>query len=77
MFLKGLYSANGSVIKTSRIAFKTTCKELVEELLDELKSFGLSPYITTNKIKDVLFANGNYTCKESYDLNIGRYEDIK
>ena len=75
-FLKGMYSANGSVITTSRIAYKTTSKELAIQLVSVLKSFRLNPYITTNKEKVVTFSNGNYTCKESYDINIGRYDDI-
>jgi len=75
-FLKGMYSANGSVIKTSRVAYKTTSFVLANELLDVLKSFGLNPYITTNKAKTVEFQNGNYECKESYDVNIGRIKDI-
>lgn len=75
-FLKGMYSANGSVIATSRIAYKTTCLKLANELMTTLQWFGLSPYITTNKAKVVEFANGNYECKESYDINIGQIKDI-
>jgi len=76
MFLKGMYSANGSVITTSRIAYKTTSKKLADQLVVILSSLGLSPYITTNKVKTVEFSNGNYQCKESYDINIGQLEDI-
>lgn len=76
MFLKGMYSANGCVITTSRVAYKTTCKDLAERLLSVLQEFGLAPYITTNKAKVVKFSNGNYECKESYDINLGRYKDI-
>lgn len=75
-FLKGMYSANGSVITTSRIAYKTTSKELAKQLVSILIGFGLNPYVTTNKEKVVTFSNGNYTCKESYDVNIGRYNEI-
>ena len=76
MFLKGMYSANGSVIKGSRIAYKTTSKKLAQQLLNELKIFGMSPYITTNKEKEVKFANGDYLCKESYDINISRFSGV-
>lgn len=75
-FLKGMYSANGSVIKSSRISYKTTCNKLAKQLVCVLYGFGLSPYVTTNKEKEVEFSNGNYICKESYDVNIGRYNDI-
>jgi len=76
MFLKGMYSANGSIITTSRVAYKTTSKELSEELTYWLTYFGMNSYITTNKETDVVFANGTYTCRESYDINIGQFEDI-
>jgi hypothetical protein len=76
MFLKGMYSANGSVVTTSRIAYKTTSKKLADQLAVILSSLGLSPYITTNKVKTVEFSNGNYECKESYDINIGQLKDI-
>lgn len=75
-FLRGCYSANGSVITTSRVAYKTTCKEFAMKLMDTLIDFGYSPYITTNKPKTIQFANGEYICKQSYDVNIGRLNDI-
>lgn len=76
MFLKGMYSANGSVIKGARIAYKTTSKELATQLVGELERLGMNPYITTNKEKEVLFSNGNYTCKKSYDVNLTRFLDV-
>lgn len=76
-FLRGLWSANGSVIKSDRIALKTTCKELALALQASLlEDFNMDSYITTNKCKQVTFKNGIYTCKESYDLNISRFESI-
>lgn len=77
-FLHGCYSANGSVIKNGRIAYKTTCRKFAEQLSDTLyKDFGIDGvYITTNKPHDTTFANGEYTCRESYDVNIGRYKEI-
>ena len=75
-FIRGLYSANGSFIKVGRIAFKTTCKELANQLMNILKAFGFHPYTTTNKPKLVEFTNGEYTCKESYDINLGRQLEV-
>jgi len=75
-FLCGLFSANGSVISDSRVALKTTCRELAEEVRSALRAFEISSYITTNKEKKVKFSNGEYVCKTSYDLNIGRYSSI-
>lgn len=76
-FLRGLYSANGSVISGKRVSFKTTCSELSLQLLESLKEFGIEAYITTNKAKPVEFSNGTYLCKESYDVNITQYNSIK
>lgn len=76
MFLKGMYSANGSIINGQRISYKTTSKKLASELLEALSSFFIKGYITTNKEKEVEFSNGNYTCKESYDVNISRYDSV-
>jgi ribonucleotide reductase alpha subunit len=75
-FLSGLFSANGSVVGNYRISFKTTNKILVIELQNLLKIFNIDSYYTTNKSKLVSFENGDYVCKESYDLNIGKYYDL-
>lgn len=75
-FLRGLYSANGSVISCGRITFKTTCKQLSEQLKEMLMNdFNIDSYITTNKAHEVKFSNGTYMCKESYDVNINRFEE--
>ena len=76
MFLKGLWSANGSIIKGHRISFKSTCKELILELSNILQEFGIDNYFTTNKAREVEFSNGIYLCKESYDLNISKYKAV-
>ena len=77
-FLHGCYSANGSVIKNGRISYKTTCKKFAEQLcktlLEDFNIHGV--YITTNKSKRLKFANGEYDCRESYDINIGQYKEI-
>lgn len=74
-FIRGLYSANGSVLSCGRITFKTTCRQLAEELTQLLKEFNIDSYITTNKAHEVKFSNGNYLCKESYDVNINRFDE--
>lgn len=76
-FLQGCYSANGSVIKHGRISYKTTSKVFAEELCATLlDDFNIHAYITNNKPKMVKFENGEYECRESYDVTIGRYKDI-
>ena len=76
-FLRGCYSANGSVIKQARVAYKTTCKVYSLQLQKTLKNdFEIDAYITTNRAKLNKFDNGEYLCKESYDINISKYNDI-
>jgi len=74
-FLRGLYSANGSVV-ANRVMLKSTSKRLVEQVQHMLSALGIPSYVTTNKATQVTFANGAYICKESYDINIttGRRE---
>jgi ribonucleotide reductase alpha subunit len=68
-FLKGLYSANGSVVD-KRITLKTSSSKLRDQVQIMLSSIGINSYFTTNKKKNVEFENGEYECKESYDINI-------
>lgn len=76
-FLRGLFSANGSALKGyGRISFKSTCRDLIEEIQSALFEFGIISNITTNKAKNIEFLNGDYLCKESYDLNIGRKDSV-
>lgn len=77
-FLRGLFSANGSALKGyGRISFKSTCYDLISSLKDVLLYFDIYSNITTNKSKIISFSNGDYKCKESYDLNIGRKDSVK
>lgn len=70
-FLRGLYSANGSVLeKHNGITLKASSFGLIEDVQLMLSSLGIGSYFTTNKSKSVIFSNGEYVCKESYDLNI-------
>lgn len=68
-FLRGLYSANGSICG-NRVTLKASSRGLIEDVQEMLSSVGISSYITTNKAHTVEFENGEYECKESYDLNI-------
>lgn len=69
-FLRGLYSANGSVVGGQRVTLKASSFSIIESVQMMLSSLGIRSYYTTNKTKDVDFSNGTYTCKQSYDLNI-------
>lgn len=76
MFLRGLYSANGSVIRTERVALKTTSLRLAGEVIEALRLLGIVAYKTTNLSKKVKFKNGTYQCKESYDVCIAQAESL-
>ncbi len=75
-FISGLFSANGSVIAKTRVALKSIDIEQLTAVQEYLSTFGIYSNITTNKSHTVKFANGEYTCKESYDLNISRFTSI-
>lgn len=68
-FLRGLYSANGSVCD-NRITLKSASKQLIEDVQLMLSSIGIVSYFTTNKESEIEFQNGIYISKQSYDLNI-------
>lgn len=69
-FLKGLYSANGSIVGNQRVTLKAASFDIIESVQIMLSSIGIRSYYTTNKPKSVKFKNGDYVCKQSYDLNI-------
>lgn len=70
-FLRGLYSANGSVVgKGQRVTLKTASAGMRDDVQVALSSLGIKSYYTTNKANVVQFANGEYECRESYDINI-------
>lgn len=73
-FLRGCFTANGTVIKNTRIAYKTTSKAFANELMQALSEFDIQTNLTTNKKKTNVFSNGEYLCSESYDININRFQ---
>lgn len=76
-FMMGLYSANGCVIRSGkRVSLKATSHALVLQVVEWLKAKGISCYVTTNKATKVMFANGEYTCKQSYDVNITGVDNL-
>ena len=68
-FLRGLYSANGSVV-LNRVTLKTSSASLRDDVQLMLSGLGIRSYYTTNRSHKVQFANGEYECRESYDINI-------
>ena len=45
-------------------------------MIEALKDIGISAIYTTNKPKIVNFENGEYLCKESYNIDINKFKDI-
>jgi ribonucleotide reductase alpha subunit len=76
-FLRGLYSANGSFVGGARVTLKATSFSVIVSVSKMLSSLGIASYYTTNAEHDVEFRNGSYTCKQSYDLNISRKDDVR
>ena len=72
-FLRGLYTANGSVV-ASRVTLKAASFKIIESVQQMLSSIGIGSYYTVNKPTDIEHHNGVYTSKQSYDLNIGTRE---
>ncbi len=68
-FLRGLYSANGSICG-ERVTLKATSFKIIEDVQLLLSSVGIRSYYTTNSPTTIKFSNGEYDCKKSYDLNI-------
>jgi len=74
-FLRGLYSANGSICG-NRITLKQSSLKLIKQVQEMLSFIGISSYYTINEPKNVVFSNGVYECKKSYDLNITQDRNI-
>lgn len=73
-FLRGLFSANGSVVgqgTNGRVTLKASSRVVIDDVQIMLSSVGIRSYVTVNKPAVVTFGNGkSYECKQSYDLNI-------
>jgi ribonucleotide reductase alpha subunit len=68
-FLRGLFTANGGICG-DRVSLKQTSFAVIEQVQLMLSYLGINSYYTTNKPSTIKFSNGDYTCKQSYDLNI-------
>lgn len=73
-FLRGLYSANGSICG-NRVNLKAASLKLIEQVQIMLSSLGIRAYYTINKSSKTKFNNGEYLCEQSYDLNISTDKD--
>lgn len=70
-FLRGIFSANGSVVDNGRkIQLKQSSYKLTKQIQEMLSAIGIRSYISVNKPYFAEFENGTYLCKESYNLQI-------
>lgn len=69
-FLRGLYTANGSVVE-NRVTLKAASFDVIHDVQQILSAIGISSYYTVNKPSTIQHKNGEYTSRQSYDLNIG------
>jgi ribonucleotide reductase alpha subunit len=76
-FLRGLFSANGTVVDNGRrVVLKQTSKELIRQAQLMLSSVGIRSFITINKPTSIEWQNGTHVSKESYGLCITRDRDV-
>lgn len=72
-FLKGIFSANGCVlVKRNKVQLKTSSKKLAQQVVQCLCMFGIRSNIGKNNSKKVKFGNGEYLCKDSYNITISK-----
>lgn len=74
-FLRGLFSANGSICG-NRVTLRASSFTIIQQVQEMLSALGIRSYNTTSKASEIKFNNGTYTCKESYDVNISVDRDI-
>lgn len=79
-FLRGLFSANGSVVRQSdstvNIVLTCTSKNVADNAMLLLQALGLSPKIYKSTGKEVEFSNGVYLCRDVYRVVINKSNDI-
>lgn len=78
-FLRGLFGANGNVLMDARqaVVLVSTCREMLLEVQLLLQTINVACSVRRhNKESKVKWANGEYTSRESYHLEITQKGDI-
>lgn len=76
-WLSGMFSSNCS-IQRGFIILKITSKNVIDFCTNSLSLFGVEKsYIQEIKGKTIEFSNGVYSCRDSFELGIGRYNSFK
>lgn len=68
-FLRGLFSANGSVVD-NRVTLRATSRLVIDKAQLMLNALGIKSFITTTKPSTIEWHNGTFTSKQSYTLNV-------
>lgn len=74
-FLRGLFSANGSVVG-DRVVLTQSSYKLISQVQEMVSSMGIASYITVTKGRPTKFSNGTYLTKDGYSLNITAGRDL-
>lgn len=74
-FLRGLFSANGSVVG-DRVVLTQSSYKLISQVQEMVSSMGIASYITVTKGRPTKFSNGTYLTKDAYSLNITIGRDL-
>jgi len=79
-FLRGLFSANGSVLfneGSKLVQLKQSSYELIVDVQRLLHSVGINCYMCTNKASTIKHSNGTYISKQNYNLRINARNCVK
>ncbi len=78
-FLRGLFGANGNVLKDSRtvVNLVSTCRRMLQDVQLLLRTMGISSAVRVhNKSQPIDWENGTYVSREAYRLEITHQQDI-
>ena len=70
-FLRGLFSANGT-ISNNKVSLRSTCFKLISQVQLMLGYLGIRSYYSYNKPRLIKWENGDYTSKEAWDLCVNQ-----
>lgn len=77
--LRGLFSANGSVIKSKnggiRVVLSQTSKQLSLKIIGMMQALGYAPKIYKRRGYNVTWKNGDYMSKDSYLITLLKIDD--
>ena len=78
-FLKGLFSANGSVVKqgnTHQITLTATSSNVANKVMWMLQSLGFTPRLYKTAGNKISWPNGEYQGRDRYDVKLCKNKDV-